>query len=161
MARYRSPFNLPDQHMRLVGIIAAHWESIDVILQRGIADAMDVPLPDIRLLTENLSVAAKIDLITAKAREILPKDQFKDFNKVIGLVQAAYGQRNAFVHAKWSENGAKPKEPWRISVRTKGGRISIVQKPTPVGELVAAATAIFSAGDELTNLFLRHGMLQS
>ena len=158
---YRSPFGFPDEHMRLVGIIAAHWEAIDIILQRSVADAIAVPFHDVRLLTENLSVAAKIDLLTAKARDILPGDQFKDFNKILRLVLTAYGQRNAFVHAKWDANGSEPEKPWRISVRTKGGRISIIQKPTPIDELEAAIERIDEAFAQLMTLLNKHGLLQA
>lgn len=75
--------------MRLVGTIAAHWEHLDLILQRAVAEIMSLPWNRVRLLTENLSVIAKLDLLTAHARQALPKEELKRFNKVIGLVQAA------------------------------------------------------------------------
>jgi hypothetical protein len=42
MDNYRSPFEyLPDEHMRLVGIIAFHWETVDLTKQRAIAEVMN------------------------------------------------------------------------------------------------------------------------
>jgi hypothetical protein len=158
---YQSPFKIPDEYMRLVGIIASHWESLDIILQRSVAEVMSMDMNDVRLLTENISVSAKLDLLTAHAREALSKDEFNEFNKMIRLVQAAYGQRNAFVHAKWDVKGAPDDLPWRFSVRTKGGRISIVQKPTELTELEEAADAIYRAGEALTTTLQKHGLLQS
>jgi hypothetical protein len=159
MARYKSPFLLPDEHMRLVGIIAAHWESVDLILQRAVAEVMSMKFKDVRLLTENLLANAKFDLIIAHARA-LPKDEFKAINKVIGLVKEAYGLRNAFVHAKWHSDGPST-VPWRFSVRTRGGRISIVQAPTHPSEMETAAEKIWAAGQTLTSILQQHGLLQS
>ena len=156
---YRSPFGLPDEHMRLVGIIAAHWEAIDLLLQRGVAEIMSRELHEVRLLTENLSVPAKLDLLVAHARDALPTAKFKSFNKAIKAVQEAYGKRNGYVHAKWdSENDET--DPWRITVRTRGGRISIIQKPTPIEELIEAAKELINAGDTLTATLQAYGLLK-
>ena len=44
MPKYESPMPLSDDHMRLIGIIAAHWEAVDVTLQRAISEIMELPL---------------------------------------------------------------------------------------------------------------------
>jgi hypothetical protein len=161
MANYQSPFPLPDEHLRLVGIIAAHWEHLDLILQRAVAEIMSLDWNRVRLLTENLSVTAKLDLLSAHARQALQKNDLTRFNKVIALVQAAYGRRNAYVHAKWDQNGAEPEQPWQFSIRTRGGKLSIVQKPTPIEELEKAAAQIWSAGESFGDKLRRYGMLQA
>jgi hypothetical protein len=47
MANYQSRFPLSDEHMRLVGIIAAHWEHVDLILQRAVAEVMSLEWKDV------------------------------------------------------------------------------------------------------------------
>ena len=156
---YTSPYKLPDEHMRLVGIIAAHWEHVDYILQRAVAEVMGFQMGTVQLLTENLSVAAKIDLLIAYARESLDKEEFSEFTKVIGKVQSAYGRRNTFVHAKWGPNDSAAAEPWRISWRTKGGRISVVNQPTPLSDLEEAAQMIWQTCGLLTDMLRFYDIL--
>jgi hypothetical protein len=112
------------------------------------------------LLTENLSPIVKMDLLTAHARQALPEEELKAFNKVMGLIQAAYGIRNRYVHAKWDENGADPSKPWQISIRTRGGKISIVQKLTPIEDLETAAAQIWDAGEAFGKELQKYGMLK-
>jgi hypothetical protein len=158
MNRYSSPLDLPDEHMRLVGIIAAHWEALDSLLQNAVAGSMGMKLEAVRLLTESLTTNAKIDLITAHARD-LPKTDFKAINKALDEVRAAYVQRNTFVHAKWYHNPPSPDTPWRFSVRTKGGRRKIIQMPTPQSELEQAAEAILKARDRLKEVLEEYRLL--
>jgi len=160
VAKYTSPYtHLPDEHMRLVGIIAAHWESVDMLLQRAVAEIMKLEFNRVRLLTETLSVQAKLDLIGAYARRALPKAKAKRFRQTIKAVQDAYAQRSAFVHAKWLEGPSKD-APRRVVVRTKGGKLSVKDDPCPVDDLQAVARQVFDAGQDLTLQFQRYGLLQ-
>jgi hypothetical protein len=77
------------------------------------------------------------------------------------ILQAAYSQRNAYVHAKWDENGAEPQKPWQFSIRTKSGKLSIVEKLTPIEDLEKAAAQIWSAGESFAKELRRYGMLQA
>ena len=57
MPNYRSPFPAlsdSDEHMRLVGIISAHWEFLDVTIQRALAEVMMHDYGRIAQLTENI-----------------------------------------------------------------------------------------------------------
>ena len=75
MPGYRSPFPfLADEHMRLVGIIAFHWEALDVAMQRAIAEVMEHSLDRVGLLTDNLSFRAKQDLLMSYARHFQTED---------------------------------------------------------------------------------------
>jgi hypothetical protein len=158
---YRPPINLPDDHMRMIGIIAALWEHLDVTLQNAVAEIMSFKLIDVRLLTENLTVPGKLDILTAHARQSLTKDQLPAFTKAIRAIQEAYGQRNTYVHAKWHDVAGDPNRPWRFAVRTKGGKISITQTPTELSELEAAARQIWDAREELIQILESYGIFKT
>jgi hypothetical protein len=69
MAKYQSPIgDTPDEHMRLVGIIALHWEWVEILLERAIADIMEHDFNRIALLTNNISFGDKCDLVLTYAR---------------------------------------------------------------------------------------------
>jgi hypothetical protein len=52
MAKYQSPFgDIPDEYMRLVGIIAAHWERVELLLELAIARITQHEFHRVALLT--------------------------------------------------------------------------------------------------------------
>jgi hypothetical protein len=159
MPKYVSPFHLPDEHMRLVGIIAAHWEVFDVILQKSVAEVMSLKFDDVTMLTEGLSATAKFDIILGHARQ-LPKDEWKRFEKAITRTKKAYSARNAYVHSKWVVEAGEPL-PKRVSLRTRGGKIVKVDEAVEISELERTAQEIHDAGEQFTLLFQEYGLLKS
>src|SRR6478672_2415248 len=133
MAGYRSPFtHLPDDHMRLVGIIAFHWQALDLTLQRTIAEVGDHTLDRVGLFTDNLSFRTKMDLLMSFARDFQTEDPrlWKEFIQVVELVTKANNLRNTYVHALWKE-GSSPDLPKRAAVHVRNGRFTKIDDPTP------------------------------
>jgi hypothetical protein len=160
MEKYQSPIPLPDEHMRMVGIIAAHWEWIELILERSIAEIMEQQHHTVGLLTANISFGSKCDLILVYAR-VFEKDQpqvWKEFTTAIEALGGAYMKRNTYVHAKWKRDRSTLE--WGITtVRTRGGKLTASDNPVSVNELVDAAQSIFDAGERFTALVQRFGIL--
>ena len=147
--------------MRLVGIIAAHWEMLELILDRLAAEVTSNKPERVNLLTDTMSFAAKRDLLMAYARQYKERkpDRWKEFTTVLDALNHAYSLRNTYVHAKWKAGPSK-KRPKRIGVRTKGGKLVQTDSPTPIQDLTTAADAIISAGDGLVAVFRKVGMLK-
>lgn len=159
MSKYVSPFNLPDEHMRIVGIIAAHWECLDFMLQRAVAFVSMHDFYRVHLLTDNIGFRTKVDLLMAYARPFqdAEPDIWKEFTRAFDAVKTAYACRNAYVHAKWSV-GQSPDLPTRNVARINGGKLVILSEPTPLSELEKAAQLIFDAGEQFVTLFQKMGM---
>jgi hypothetical protein len=157
MSKYESPLNLPDEHMRLVGIIAAHWEAFDIVIQRSVAEVLSLKFDDVIMLTESLSPTAKLDILLTHARE-LPKEEWKRFERTLARTKKAYSLRNAYVHSKWV--GETDELPIRISLRTRGGKLVTVNEPVEMSDLVRTAQEIHEAGEQFTLLFQEYGLLK-
>jgi hypothetical protein len=157
---YKSPMGLPDEHMRLVGIIAAHMEWIELVLERAIAEIMEHKFPRIALLSNLVSFSDKCDLILAYARvfEEPNPETWKLFTKSIESLRAAYSKRNEFVHAQWKRDITT--QQWGKAVlRTKGGRFTITDLPVEITALEQAAQSIWDAGENFVALCRAHGVL--
>lgn len=163
MANYRSPFTaLPDGHMRLVGIISAHWEYLDVTIQRTLAEVMLHDYDRVAQMTENIPFRAKMDLLMAYARPLQQEAPalWKGFTQINKEVLAAYGLRNAYVHARWKP-GPVPDLPYRVVTRSAGGRFNIADEPTCVCQMEAAAKSIYDTGQKLLSFFQAFGILKT
>jgi hypothetical protein len=92
MTKYQSPIPLPDEHMRLLGIIAAHWEWIELILERAIAEVMEHKWSRVRLLTVDIGFRSKCDLLKVYARPFETEEpaSWQEFNKIIKGLEEAY-----------------------------------------------------------------------
>jgi hypothetical protein len=147
MTKYQSPIgNVPDEHMRLVGVISTHWEYVEVMLQRAVAEAMKLNYSQVTVLTENISVHAHCDLLMIFARplEKAEPEAWKQFTTMLAALKAAYGERNKYIHAGWL---FPPGElPRRMEVRTRGGKLTSADEPTSEGDLAKAAQQIWEAG---------------
>lgn len=160
MSKYRSPKPLPDEHMRLVGIIAAHWQYVDLMIQRAVAEVMNRTLDDVCVLTENVGFQVRMDILMAYARPA--RDEFKDvweeFTAMSNDVRDANELRNTYVHAAWTFEPDEPL-PVRHAIRVRRGRIDVEDLPVTADELADAADRIWKAGERFTNFFRRVGML--
>lgn len=161
MDRYQSPVcDLPDEHMRMVGIISTHWEWIEILLERAVAEIMMHDPDRVAALTTNVSFHPKCDIVLAYARhfEAPEPEQWKLFTKTMTQLKEAYSSRNKFVHAKWKMIGSQIN---RTEIRTKGGRFTITDEPCDIQELNAAAQQIADAGQALISLLAPFGILSS
>ncbi len=162
MADYKSPIPLPDEHMRLVGIIAAHWEFIELILERVVAEVMEHEFSRVSLLTANIGFRSKCDLLMVYARplETAEPTEWKAITQAVEALKKAYTARNTYVHAQWKidqTTGAIG----RTSARTAGGKLAIVDEETPVENLQKAAQQIWDAGENLMTVVQRYGILHA
>lgn len=162
MARYECPIPLPDEHMRLVGIISAQWEVIELTMEQAIAEISEHEFIRIAVLTTNIGFQSKSDLILMYARPFQDTDPqtWKAFTKNMDRLRAAYAERNKYVHAVW-EPGQDGEPPVRASVRTSGGKLSIISEPVPIEALNAAAQQIWNAGELFRKLLQSFGLLES
>ncbi|CAA2141822.1 hypothetical protein [Hyphomicrobium sp. ghe19] len=158
---YTSPYSfLPDEHMRLVGIIAFHWEAVDLSLQRAVAEITMTDCGGIAILTDMIGFRSKTEIIMAYARQFQSGDplKWKEFVSALEGVKDAYTLRNKFVHARWID-GPDTTRPLRVDFRLSGGRLKQEEVPTEIGELYAAATAIFNAGGAMTTCLWKCGLM--
>jgi hypothetical protein len=157
---YKSPMDdLPDEHMRMVGIISAHWEWIELILERAIAEIMEHPFPRVALLTNSISFYTKCDLILVYARvyEESHPDIWKQFTAAIIGLKTAYRGRNEFVHGTWKKDSAT--KVWgKAEVRTKGGKLTISDEEIPIKRMEKVAQDIWDAGTNFTLLCQMQGV---
>jgi hypothetical protein len=159
MDQYRSPLPLPDEHMRLLGIIATHWEWVELILSKAVAEVMEHDPNRVAILTANIGFHDKCDIILAYARFLreTDPDEWTKFTTTLKTLRDAYAVRNKFIHAKWKL--VNDSEIRRTEVRTRGGKFSIVDEPTPTTELSAAAQQIVDAGESFIALVQSYGIL--
>jgi hypothetical protein len=161
MDRYQSPIaSLPDEHMRMVGIISTHWEWIELILERAVAETMLHEPDRVAALTANVGFHQKCDIILAYANHFKADDavQWKLFTKTIETLRNAYSVRNKFVHAKWKMVGDQIN---RTEILTRGGKFTITDEPCPIQELNLAAQQIADAGVAFVKLVQPFGVLAS
>jgi len=141
MDKYQSTFAYPDEHMRLLGIIAAHWETVEHLLGIAVAQVMEHEPGRVAILTANIGFHQKCDIILAYARHFKETDQpeWSKFNQTITTLKDAYSARNKFIHAKWHVVDGQIR---RTEVRTRGGKFTIADEPTPISEMNAVAQQI-------------------
>ena len=97
MTKYQSPIAaLPDEHMRMVGIISTHWEWVELILERAVAKVMEHDPNRVAALTTNIGFHQKCDLILAHARVFQQNDppKWRVFTDCIESLRNAYAARN-------------------------------------------------------------------
>jgi hypothetical protein len=66
--RYECPFPVPEEHLRMVGVIAAQWEWIERVLERAIAGVMEHDYRRVAMFLANISFNDKCDLFLAHGR---------------------------------------------------------------------------------------------
>ncbi|WP_157100301.1 hypothetical protein [Rhodoplanes sp. Z2-YC6860] len=158
--KYESPMGIPDDIARLVGIIAAHMEWIELLLERAIAEIQEHDFYRIALLTNEVSLSSECDLILGYARVFEDKHQdiWKQFTGAIKQIRDAYSRRNEFVHAQWKRD--KDTQKWgRAIVRIKGGKFTLSDEEIDIKELEAAANQIWNAGENFVKVLQDRGIL--
>ena len=154
---------LSDDHMRLIGIIAAHWEAIDITLQQALAEIMDLEFDRVALLIRHIGFGGKIDLLRIHARRAFQeeghKELWKEFNATIEEIRDANDLRNKYVHSGWPHEDSGD-SPIRASLDTRGGKLTVVYDPTPITELENAADQIYKAGRTFVEFLQKFDLLQ-
>lgn len=161
MAPYKSHIDLPDEYFRLIGIISAQWEYVEVALERAVAEIGGHKYSRVGLLTANLGFQTKADLIMAYGRALQTSKpaEWAALKKVLKGLKDAYTLRNTYVHAKWFMPKKKGSLPTRSVVRTKGGNLNIADVPTTTEQMAIAAENIHTAGDEFVKLMNSFALL--
>lgn len=159
---YSSPLPLPDEHMRMVGIIAAHWEWLErVIVDNAVAEVMELKHDRIAVLLTNMNLHSKRDVLAVYAAPLKSQhpDLHKTLSNALSAVLDAYAERNKFVHATWQfgESG----ELLRFELRTKNGKFVCADHPAPINELEEAADKIVNAGSQLIAALQPFGLLKT
>lgn len=163
MPKYESPIQLSDEHMRLIGIIAAHWEAVDVTMQRAICEIMELPFGRTALLAAGISFGDKINILLIYGRHAFENDNhmpvWKEYAKLIERLREANNLRNRYVHSGWSP-GKTSELPIRSVVDIRRGKLTVVQEETTVEELEDVAQKIYEAGDAFIEFLQRFDLLQ-
>jgi hypothetical protein len=153
MANYRSPSQILP--------IAAHWEMLDIVLQRTLAEVMEHDHTRVALLTENIPF--RIEERTPDGLHSPLKEEeptlWDEFTRFHADLQAAYGKRNRYVHARWKE-GHHPGLPIRVVARSAGGRFIIADEETCICEMEDAAQFIHATGNRLVAFFQKFDLLK-
>ena len=160
MTKYQSPIAaLPDEHMRMVGIISTHWEWVELILERALAEIMEHDPKRVGVLTTNIGFYQKCDLILAHARVFQQNDppKWRAFTNCIESLRSAYTARNQHIHAKWKMLN---NQIYLTEVRTRGGKLTIIDEPWDIQRMNDAAQQIAAAGEEFVKLMRSFDLLQ-
>lgn len=162
MEKYKSPFGLPDEEMRLLGIIAAHFEHLEVFLEMAIAKVARHELSRVAIYTNSLSFTTKLDILTTHVREvfqIMRKDErvWNEYKNHLDRLNKAAANRHKYIHSKWvvDEKTGKLK---RHKLRTKGGKIKADMDEVTSEELVTVASEINDCGAALCEFLGRVGL---
>jgi len=161
MTRYEPPIALPDEHMRMVGVISAQWEWIEIVMEKVVAEVMTLKHAQVGLLTTNLSFRVKCDLIKIYARPLEETDpaSWRRFTKAIESLTKAHTARNTYIHAKWKISEATGKIG-RSSVRTASGKLALIDEEVKIEDMEAAAKLIWDAALEFGELVQSFGILR-
>ncbi len=160
---YQSPVALPDEYFRLIGIIAAHWERVEYLLEWTVAEAANLKHHRVGLLTTNIGFRSKCDIVLSYARALEPTapSEWKAIKAGIKKITDAYILRNTYIHAKWIPPGRGHKQVMRSVVRTSGGKANIANEITTIEEMAKAAHDIDTAGADFMALMQSYGLLKS
>lgn len=159
MKKYQSPFNLPDEHMRLVGIIAAHSEFLNLIIEKAVAFVTMNKQSQVQLLTSHLGLSQKLDILTAYFQQYRGRDdgQWKESVEVFEAIRKASALRDEFVHARWLME-EQAIAPLRLVIRIKSGKLIEKSEKIEHQQLEDAADFIHKTGEKLTKLLLKIGI---
>ena len=158
--------------MRLVGIIAAHWEYCDALWDRVVQEILDLKGARIVLLTQAMGLESKIDLVSVQMHKVFAeirndpaspldaKDLEIRYKSVCEALRVASRTRSKFVHARWLFN-EKTKELERHSTRTTKKHLDVAHDPTPIKELADAAQSIYATAQAIIDFFVPFRLLQS
>jgi len=173
MAKYESPImKLPDEHMRLVGIIAAHWEYATALINRVVQEIMGLPEERVKLLTQEVGMEKKFNLISIQVHSVIkqakedPKspidaaDLEKRLNSLLEQLRSSGRLRNTYVHAAWVFND-DTKQLERHSAQAGKKRLEVTSDPISEAELADAADEIYEAASAVIDFFVPMGLLQS
>jgi hypothetical protein len=161
MTKYQSPMGYPDEHMRLLGLIAAHWEMVDFLLERLVAKVMGHDPLSVALLTANMDFNRKLDLVTAHVRDAHESQEgqaiWREYTQLTTRLIKAQGSRNDYVHSRWRTD--KPSKQFqRVRLRTKGGKFKAIDVPVTTEQLASAAKEIVDIGDAIIAFFNKIGL---
>ena len=88
------------------------------------------------------------------------KEFWTEFNSLIVDIRKANELRNTYVHSSWLA-GRSPEMPIRSVFDIRGGKLTIVEEPTPITELESVAEQIHEAGETFIRFLQKFGLLQS
>jgi hypothetical protein len=157
---YKSPLSLPNEHMRMVGIISAHWELLEMMMQRAISEVMELEWNRVGVVVSQVGYRSKVDLLMAYARPLETQEPalWKEFTAVVEGLNRAYGLRNKYVHAVWRLT----EDPIELrTFRIAGGRFKISDDPAPVEDMNLAAQQIFDAAEAFLRFFRKFGLMRA
>ena len=162
MDKYQSPFEYPDEPMRLLGIIAAHWEAVELILEQAVAAVMSLNPPRVALLTANINSNNKIDILTAHVRDAFQTKTKNDaiwseYTAILEKIKAAQTARNNFIHSKWHADKTTGRFT-RNKLRTLGGKVQITKEIVSPETLAAIAQEICNVATVLIEFLERQGV---
>ena len=158
--KYECPFPVPEEHLRMVGVIAAQWEWIERVLEEAIAGVMEHDHGRVAMFLANISFSDKCDLFLAHARPFQEKApaEYQEISMVLQNLRQARGKRNAYVHCTW-KGGSEPDAPVRASIRTKGGALRVEETPVTTIDMYVAAKEIWDAGHGLAKLVRKYDLI--
>ena len=161
MSPFKNPFNIPDEHMRMVGIIACQWEHIEKTLEHTVAESMGHKPSRVGLLTMNIGFHTKCELILAYARAFEKEEPltWKLFTSSIEHLHTCQKIRSEFVHASWHENETDREKPLRLILSTRGKRLTYEERSTNIQELYDAAETLDKYASSFILLMQECGLL--
>ncbi len=128
------------------------------MLEFAILEHQKINLSTGMVLSANLGLQAKLYLLTTFANEggFEPESEGKAFLKIIGRIQAAYGQRNFVVHSLWAVTD-DPNTARCQGVRVRG-RLRLIDEPISVDGLGEIAEEILEVGADMSDFMHRHNL---
>lgn len=149
----------PKDHLAAVGAVAAYWTAVESLMETTILGLYEIDAGRGLVLTANLTFHARLSLLQILARggAVAAPDLTEELVKLLGRVDAAFGERNEIVHGLWGPT-KKPGIVRRYAIRARGKKLQTLAKDYSAANLWEIADRIGALLRDFADLADRLGI---
>lgn len=149
----------PKEHLAAIGAVAAYWTAVESLMETTILGLYEIDAGRGLVLTANLTFHARLSLLQILTRggAIMAPDLAEEMVKLLGRVDAAFGERNGIVHGLWGPTG-KPGIVKRYAIRARGKKLQTLEKDYSAASLWEIADRIGTLLRDFADLAERLGV---
>ncbi|MFM5923965.1 MAG: hypothetical protein ACKOPG_07255 [Novosphingobium sp.] len=153
-----NPNNLPDEHLRAIGLVIACASQTEEIMRNFIGVLLGVDNIETIALGTHMSLPMKDDIIRAVVELNAPSASAVDeVDDILDEIREAMQLRNAVAH---NEFAIHPENGEIYSLREKArGSLQAELKPIKANDLLEAADRVFRAGMALQSYMMKTGLV--
>ena len=122
------PVDLPDKHLRLVGLVITEWARLETVIDLGFSAYLGVSQRTGRALTSEIQTRSRLPLLKAIGKERLPKARFAELKTILDDASHYLTERNELAHAVWGVPDPGESPYLSIGEITKRGRFNTKSK---------------------------------